>query len=117
MANGLFHALHLSIILFVMVGWMFSALLELHLVLMLLTLASWFILGRWLGFGYCPISDGHWTLKQTLGEGRPRGSYIHYVMQKASGRALDESLVNKGVLIGTVLIFALSLVLNLQTWR
>ncbi len=114
--NGLFHLVHIVIILFVMIGWIFSTLLPLHLALTLLTLGSWFILGRWFGIGYCPISDWHWKIKAILGEGRPNGTYIHLVLQNITKRELNSAIVDKVVLIGTMVIMGISLVLNVQAW-
>jgi hypothetical protein len=115
--NALFHLAHIAVILFVMIGWIFRPLLPLHLALTLLTLGSWFILGHWFGTGYCPISDWHWKLKETLGGGRPNGTYIHLVLQNISRRELNPASVDKVVLVGTVVIAGISLVLNVQAWR
>jgi Protein of Unknown function (DUF2784) len=114
--NGLFHVVHLSVIGFVLIGWIFPALLMPHLVLMMLTLGSWFVLGRWFGSGYCPISDWHWKIKEALGEGRPTGTYIHLVLQKLLGRELNSDFVDKAVVITTIVIFCISLALNLRAW-
>ena len=114
--NGLFHLVHITIILFVAIGWIFPKLLLAHLILTLLTLGSWFILGRWLGLGYCPVSDWHWKIKAALGEGRPEGTYIHLLLQKITQRKLDSANVDKAVLIGTLIITAISLGLNFKAW-
>ena len=113
--DGLFHSVHIFIILFVATGWIFSALLPYHLALISLTLACWFILGIWFGFGYCPISDWHWKFKGAVGEGRPDGSYIYVVLQRFSQRKLNAAVVDKVVLIGTLAIMGISLFLNLRT--
>jgi hypothetical protein len=114
--NSLFHVVHIAVILFVMFGWLFSELRLAHLVLVLLTLSSWFILGQWQGVGYCPISDLHWKVKGALGTGRPTGSYIQYLLQRITRKKLNPATVDKAVLIGTVGIAALSIVLNGQAW-
>lgn len=79
----------------------------------MLTLGSWFVLGHWLGVGYCPITDWHWRIKDTFGEGRPPGSYIQLVLEKASRRRLNGALIDQTVLVGTLLIGAVSLILFL----
>ena len=114
--NGIFHAVHIAVITFVMVGWMFAPLRLAHLALILLTLGSWFILGLWLGTGYCPISDWHWKIKKSLGGGMPNGTYIHQLLQNISGRELNSDAVDKGVVVGTVVLAAISLGLNLNDW-
>ena len=112
--NSLFHSVHLLVILFVATGWMVSALLPFHLALTGLTLMCWFILGLWFGFGYCPISDWHWKFKGALGDGQPQGSYIHFVLQHMRKNKISAAVVDKVVLVGTVVIMGISLFLNLQ---
>lgn len=109
--NVVFHGVHISIILFVLLGWALPSLRQLHLALLGLTLGSWFILGQWLGIGYCPISDMHWKLKESFGEGRPEGTYIHYVLQKLTGKTLSSPRVDKMTTRVTLSLAALSLTL------
>ncbi|EMF07334.1 DUF2784 family protein [Serratia marcescens] len=114
--NGVFHVVHIFIIIFVMVGWAFPLLRLVHLALTLLTLGSWFILGQWLGIGYCPISDWHWKIKTAIGEGQPSGTYINHLLQTIARRELNSETVDKTILIGTVAITAISLALNVRAW-
>jgi len=113
--NGLFHVFHIVIVIFLMTGWIFPQLRLAHLALILLTLASWFILGRWLGKGYCPVSDWHWKIMGTLGEGRPSGTYIHLLLQRITGRELDSSAVDRAVVYWTLVLAAISIVVNIAT--
>jgi hypothetical protein len=112
--NGLFHFFHAGIISFVMIGWIFPSLRLAHLVFMILMLGSWFLVGRWLGAGYCPITDWHWKLKDSLGEGRPKGTYFHLVLQNFTRKKLNSDAIDKGVLVATMVIAGLSLILNLM---
>lgn len=114
--NALFHLLHLGIILFVMLAWSVPVLLPWHLLLTSLTLVCWFVLGLWLGIGFCPLSHWHWQLKQEHDSGRPRESYIHYVVQKASGRQFEGDLLDRLVVACTLLLFCVSVWRNLQYW-
>ncbi len=116
--NALFHFFHIVLIGFVTFGWLFPSLRAAHLALIFLTLGSWFFLGRWLGFGfgYCPITDWHWKIKEALGEGRPQGSYIYVVLQKITGRHLNAGTVDKFVLVGTMAVTGLSLIVNVNAW-
>ena len=109
--NAIFHGAHISIILFALLGWALPSLRQLHLALLGLTLGSWFILGQWLGIGYCPISDMHWKLKESFGEGRPEGTYIHYILQKLTGKTLSSPRVDKMTTRVTLSLAALSLTL------
>lgn len=115
--NALFHGVHIAIIGFIAIGWIFQHLLLLHLSFALATLGSWFILGYWFGIGYCPISSWHWRIKSALGDGRPQGTYIFQLLQNLSGKQLDPHRVDHAVVIGTVLVTTLSIVLNLIAWN
>lgn len=97
-----------------MFGWIFPALRLAHLVLILLTLGSWFILGLWFGTGYCPVSDWHWKIKRSLGDGTPGGSYILQMLQYLTGREWSATGVDRAVVLGTLAITALSLALNIS---
>ena len=110
--NGLFHFFHIAIVIFLMTGWIFPQLRLAHLALIMLTLGSWFILGRWLGQGYCPVSDWHWKIKEALGEGRPSGTYIHLLLQHITGRRLDSSAVDRAVVKWTLVLAGISIVVN-----
>lgn len=114
--NPLFHVAHIAIISFVLFGWIIPEARFAHLVLSLLTLGSWFILGRWMGEGYCPVSDWHWKIKETLGEGRPAVTYITFLLRSATGMDLVSDQVNRVVVYVTVAITMISLTLNLQEW-
>lgn len=111
--NIFFHPLHISIILFTTLAWMVPALLPFHLTLLIATLSSWFLLGHWLGRGYCPISNWHWKIKSRLGPGKPRGTYIHLLLESMSGRQLDSGQVDRMVVLATLILTALSALLNL----
>ncbi len=115
--NAAFHVLHIAIILFVMTGWIFPSLRTAHLVLVLLTLGSWFVLGRWLGVGYCPVSDWHWKIKEKLAGGRPAGTYIHLLLQRLLQRPLNAASVDKMVVRSTLLLALLSAALNAWAWE
>ncbi len=110
--NLLFHLVHLALILFVLLAWMFPATRMAHLVLTLLTLASWFLLGIWMGRGYCPVTSWHWALKESLGGGRPEATYIQMVGETLLHRRLDSSAVDRVVVVTTFVVAGASLVLN-----
>lgn len=114
--NPLFHLVHLSIISFVLVGWLIPGARPAHLVLSLLTLGSWFVLGRWMGEGYCPVSDWHWKIKGAIGEGRPTVTYITFILRKITRTELDSNQVDRVVVVVTITVTLLSLFLNLKQW-
>ena len=86
--------LHLAIILFNLFGWMFRTTRKLHLISVILTAASWFILGIWFGMGYCPLTDWQWSIKEKLGEHDLPSNFIEYFAEKISGTDFSPQLVN-----------------------
>jgi hypothetical protein len=83
---------HLVIIGFNLFGWIWKP--KLHLILVLLTAGCWFILGIWFGWGYCPITDWEWQIKEKLGEQNLPNSFIKYYADKISGQSIDSSLID-----------------------
>ena len=54
---------HLTLTLFNLTGWILKKTRKLHLVVLMVTAASWFVLGIWYGWGYCPLTDWHWQVR------------------------------------------------------
>ncbi len=109
--NVLCHGVHLAFIGFTVLGWMFAPLQAAHLALVLGMLGCWFVLGRWLGPGYCPITDVHWRIKAALGPGRPPYSYIHFVLAQL-GWTLNPAKLDQVLGLGAIGIALLSVVVN-----
>lgn len=114
--NGFFHCSHIVVISFTLTGWICPRTRLAHLTLVLATLGSWFVLGRWLGEGYCPVTDWHWKIKDAFGEGRPKGTYIHLLVRRLTGLEPRSASVDKMVMITTFLLLIASLSLNIKTW-
>lgn len=112
--NAFFHLFHAALITFVIAGWIFPATRIAHLVLVLLTLGSWFVLGIWMGTGYCPVTEWHWKIKDALGEGRPGISYIPFVSQKLMRKNLNVMAIDRGVVMITVALAVTSVAVNVR---
>lgn len=89
-----FTILHLVIIVFNLTGWIWARTRKLHFYCILLTAASWVILGIWYGLGYCPITDWQWQIKERLGEQDLPNSFIKYFADKVSGENISASLID-----------------------
>lgn len=79
-----FTILHLGIIAFNLSGWLWAKTRRTHFYFILLTASSWFILGIWYGWGYCPVTDWQWQVKEKLGEVNLPNSFIKYFVDKVS---------------------------------
>ena len=100
---------HTALILFNLFGWIWKATRRWNLATLLLTAFSWFGLGIWYGFGYCPCTHWHWQVRRQLGYTDMPSSYITFLIQELTGFSLDAALVD----IGTAVFFFLALIISL----
>lgn len=103
-----FTMLHLAVIGFNLFGWIWEKTKKLHFYCIVLTGVCWFILGIWYGFGYCPITDWQWQVKEKLGEGDLPNSFIKYFADKISGENINAFLID----VITALVFFLTAALS-----
>jgi hypothetical protein len=109
-----FLVFHVSLILFILTGWIWRTSRRLHLVVTALTCVSWFGLGLLYGVGYCPSTDWHWRVKELRGETDLPGSFVEYFIHRLTGLRLPPLLVGAAVLVAGVTALGISIVLN---WR
>jgi hypothetical protein len=103
---------HLFIIGFNLLGWIWWRTRRLHLVFVGVTAFCWLVLGAWYGLGYCPVTDWQWRVKARLGERHLPGSFITYYAQKLSGRTFNPAMVDTVVAVTFFLAIALSVYVN-----
>lgn len=103
---------HLAIVAFNLFGWIPRATRKAHLVSIVLTAASWFLLGIWFGMGYCPFTDWQWQVKERLGERNLPPNFIEYYAEKLTGRDYDPSFINMLITVCFALAAGLSLYVN-----
>jgi hypothetical protein len=103
---------HLVIISFNLFGWLWVKTRKAHLIVAGLTLGSWFILGIWLGWGYCPSTDWQWDIKTKLGETNLPDSFVKYFADKVTGNDIPASLVNRITLLSFLVAITLSVYIN-----
>jgi Protein of Unknown function (DUF2784) len=103
---------HFVLISFNLFGWIWRKTRKAHLVTVAATTFSWFILGIWFGWGYCPITDWQWKVKEKLGETKLPNSFIKYYADKISGGNIDPSVVNDATLTIFLIIIVITVYLN-----
>ena len=103
---------HGSLVLFILTGWAWRRTRRIHLITIGLTMVSWFGLGIFYGWGYCPCTDWHWEIKYKLGETNLPNSYVEYYVDKLTGLTWDPLVVDAIVLILGLVTSALSCWLN-----
>lgn len=111
-----FFVFHTSWIAFTCLGWMWRRARRWHLAAVSLTALSWFGLGIWYGWGYCPCTDWHWQVRERLGHRDPP-SYIQLLIREVTGVDLSPDWAD-GIAVGTLAAAAiLSAVMNLRDRR
>jgi Protein of Unknown function (DUF2784) len=111
-----FFAFHTAWMLFNCVGWIWRRTRPWHLATIALTGASWFVLGIWYGWGYCPCTDWHWQVRERLGYRDPP-SYTEMLFEQLTGIAVPTALANTVTVAVFVVVTVLSVVLNVRDRR
>jgi hypothetical protein len=111
-----FFAFHTAWILFNCFGWIWRRTRRLHLATVSLTALSWFGLGVWFGWGYCPCTDWHWEIRARLGYQDPP-SYIQLLIRELLGVDLGPTTANALGLGTLIVVGALAVVLNVRDRR
>jgi hypothetical protein len=110
--NSFFFVFHSGIVLFILTGWIWRKTRRIHLILLILTAFSWFVLGIWYGFGYCPCTDWHWQVRAKLGHWDMPSSYLVFLIQKITGLEIAQPVMDVVAVSVLLICFALSLFLN-----
>ena len=112
-----FIVFHSLVVFFNLFGWIWRKTRKLNLGTLLLTAASWFILGIFYGIGYCPLTDWHWAVLHKLGKSNLPGSYIKYIADRITGLNFDPTVVDTftSCLFGSA--FICSVFVNFRDYR
>lgn len=108
---------HLALTAFNAMGWAFERTRKAHLILILLTLASWTVLSPFYGWGYCPFTDWHWQVKRALGEGPLPGSFIKYCLDAGTGWDTDPAAVTYVTAVIGLAALVMSVAVNVLSWQ
>jgi hypothetical protein len=103
---------HSCLIGFSLVGWIWEKYRKVHLLIVSLIMVSWFVLGIWYGFGYCPCTDWHWQVKRKMGETELPNSYVKYYADRFTGLDWESLLLDFTVVILGLAALVISVCLN-----
>ena len=106
--NVFIFVFHTAWVLFNCLGWIWRRTRRWNLATLTVTGLSWFVLGIWYGWGYCPCTDWHWQVRERLGFVDPP-SYTQLLMTELTGIDVSTGTAN----IITVTVFAVSLLLSI----
>jgi hypothetical protein len=114
--NVAFFVFHTAWIAFNCLGWISRRTRRWHLAALALTASSWFGLGVWYGWGYCPCTEWHWQVRERLGYLDPP-SYTQLLVRELTGIDLGVAWAN-GVTLGVFgIAAALSIIVNVRDRR
>ena len=110
-ADIFFVVFHTVLTLFNALGWIWGKTRRINLITLLLTGASWFILGLFYGIGFCPLTQWHFEILEKLGNTNLPSSYIQYLVHRISGVMFNAELVDTitGVVFFSALIMSVAL--------
>jgi hypothetical protein len=111
-----FFAFHTAWVVFNCLGWISKRTRRWHLATVLVTAVSWFGLGAWYGWGYCPCTDWHWQVRARLGYDDPP-SYIQLLVRETVGVRLAPFTADALTLGALTVAGALSAALSLRDRR
>lgn len=100
-----FTILHVFVMIFNLIGWIWKRTRKAHLILCIVTLASWFILGIWYGLGYCPLTDWHWAIKEKRGITDLPNSFAKWLIDAVTGRNINADLID--LVVGIALLISI----------
>ena len=112
-----FWTFHTGLVIFNLMGWLPQRTRRLNLLTLAATAFSWFGLGIWYGWGYCPCTDWHWQVRRQLGYREEFNTYMQLLFWQLSGVRFETSVVEAMALAGFLISLAVSLVLNIRDWR
>jgi hypothetical protein len=108
---------HSSLIIFNVFGWIWKKTRKANLVVLLLTGASWFLLGIFYGIGYCPLTDWHFRVLEEMGKTGLPSSYTEYLTERLTGVDFRGELVNTVTMLVFIFSLCISLFLNIRDFR
>jgi hypothetical protein len=111
--NIVFFVFHTSWMVFNCVGWIWKKTRPWQLLTVSLTAISWFGLGVWYGWGYCPCTDWHWQVRARLGFDDPH-SYIQLLIREVTGLELGVGAANTLAVVTLAVAALLGAALSLR---
>ncbi len=113
-ADIFFVVFHTALILFNVLGWIWKKTRRLNFYTLILTGASWFILGIFYGMGFCPLTQWHFEILEKLGHSNLPRSYIQYLIERLSGFMFNARFVDTITFIVFFIALIMSVILNIR---
>lgn len=111
--NAAFFVFHTAWIALTSLGWIWRKTRPWQLAMALLTAASWFGLGIWYGWGYCPCTDWHWRIRSRIGFDDPP-SYIQLLIRVLTGIVVEPRIADAIAVVTLAVATLLSVMLRVR---
>jgi hypothetical protein len=108
---------HSALVVFNMVGWAWRRTRKLNLLTLGLTAASWLLMARWYGLGYCVCTDWHWQVRRALGYEDQSSTYVQFLVERTLGFVPELTLTKYVSAAAFCIAGALSIALNVRDAR
>ena len=108
---------HFGLIAFSLFGWLWKKTRAANLIVLLLIAFSWFVLGIWYGFGYCPSTEWHWQIRMKLGYYSMPKSYVKFLVDSLTGLDTNAKLVDMATLSFFTMALLASITANVKSWK
>ncbi len=112
-----FFVFHSSLMVFILFGWIWKKTRLVNLIVILSTAFSWFFLGIWYGFGYCPSTDWHWQVRMRLGYYDLPNSYTKFLVDSLTGWDVSQRIVDIFAVLFLILALFASILINVKDWK
>ena len=112
-----FFVFHSAVIAFNLFGWLWGKTRLVNLILLVSTGFSWFVLGIWYGFGFCPCTEWHWQVRMKLGDYDMPRSYTKFLIDSMTGLDVDAALMDTLTLVLFASALFASVMTNAKAWR
>lgn len=102
---------HVGLVVFNMIGWMWTRTRQAHLVTLGLTAFSWLGLGAMYGWGYCFCTDYHAQILRELGNPDADVTFIQLMFKRLLGVVLSQATAdNLAVAVFVLIVIATTVV-------
>lgn len=106
---------HTFLLLFNLTGWIWRRTRKINLVMLIITGASWSLLGWIVGVpGYCPLTDWHFNILSKLGRANLPDSYVKYLADRLTGADISQVFIDKLTLYSFLAALVISIFLNIK---
>ena len=115
--NVFFFAFHLLLILFSLTAWAFRKWRKWHLISVGITAFSWLALGWFYGWGYCFLTDWHFSIRRELGLTIDSSSYIQFLINRLGIDLWSAQITDVITAVAFGAVAIASIYLNLRDYR